>query len=81
MCVSDRREDRSRASISGSSINSVIFNCHCRSPEKRGVIARVFVLPVRAFDVEFSGSKPMQATGAAKSATHGSSARPKDLSA
>jgi hypothetical protein len=45
------------------------------------VIAPVFVLPVRAFDVGFSGSKPMPATEAAKSATHGASARPEDLSA
>ena len=47
-----------------------------------GVIAPVFVLPVRAFDVEFSGSKPTPAaaTEAVKSATHGA-ARPEHLSA
>jgi hypothetical protein len=48
----------------------------------RGVIAPVFVLPVRAFDAEFSGSKPASAAAseAVKSAARGASARPEHLS-
>jgi hypothetical protein len=52
------------------------------SGKSRGVIAPVFVWPVKAFAVEFSGSKPTPAaaTKAVESTTHGA-ARPEHLSA
>ena len=58
----------------------VIFDCHCRSPEKRGVIAPVFVLPVGAFDVKLSCSEPTPSTAAEVKATaEGASLRPEGL--
>jgi hypothetical protein len=52
------------------------------SGKSRGVIAPVFVWPVKAFAVEFSASKPTPAaaTKAVESTAHGA-ARPEHLSA
>jgi hypothetical protein len=60
----------------------VIFDCHRRAPEKRGVIAPVFVLPVGAFDVKLSCSEPTPSTAAEVKATaEGASLRPEGLDA